>query len=516
MLTANGIVLELDFIKNKFGNKYKNLLEKLTIIHTPTTIVEVAPKKVRMYRTYIDKFIMPRGYAKLLYNAKIVTEFINHMPKGRDIDDKLIYGDNVQLKPHQEGICNYICDEVYSNDSIPGFVPGFSLQLGTGLGKTFVAAGLIKRLGVNTLYIVFRKHLAEQAKDDLQKVFPSAEIIIVQTKLEKKTPARKTGDIEICVIDTAIRMPPAYFRKFGFTIFDEVQEYCTDKRSKIFWMAQTQYVFAMTATPGERSDPFDEIYYKAVGEVVYFDKLRAEKNLEAPAQVFNGKVKMIEYFGPDDYTELILNEKTNRPDPTKIRANLEKDPQRNELIVSEAIKLYDKNMNIFIFCETRAHLDVLKEMILAKMNWGVDDFSILRGGAKRGEIAYALKSKIILTTYGYSSTGVSIIKMNAIILGTPRKAKMKQIVGRITRLGSTNEERIVVDICDMRTPFKYQAKKRIIAYDHKGFPVERIRHRYKENKEIKEIAEYNGDEFNDEFNEELHEEINYDNFNDDL
>ncbi len=62
-----------------------------------------------------------------------------------------------------------------------------------------------------------------------------------------------------------------------------------------------------------------------------------------------------------------------------------------------------------------------------------------------------------MTTYQYSGTGVSINKMNAIILATPRKSNMKQIMGRIFRLKSdASITRDIIDIVDNRICLKSQ------------------------------------------------------------
>ena len=76
--------------------------------------------------------------------------------------------------------------------------------------------------------------------------------------------------------------------------------------------------------------------------------------------------------------------------------------------------------------------------------------------------------RLILTTYQYSSTGVSIVKMNSLVLATPRRNGLEQIIGRIYRLsGDQNIERVIVDIVDNRTCLKSQFYDRKKIYDKK-------------------------------------------------
>jgi DNA polymerase III delta prime subunit len=62
------------------------------------------------------------------------------------------------------------------------------------------------------------------------------------------------------------------------------------------------------------------------------------------------------------------------------------------------------------------------------------DLTVMMGGASKETIKEAQeKARIILTTYGYSGTGVSIVKQNAIVFATPRKSNMIQIVEAVSQ-----------------------------------------------------------------------------------
>ena len=81
-------------------------------------------------------------------------------------------------------------------------------------------------------------------------------------------------------------------------------------------------------------------------------------------------------------------------------------------------------------------------------------------------------ARMLLTTYGYAGTGISIDKMTAIVFLTPRRAQMKQIIPRILRRGGDlSITRRIIDIIDKRTPMQYQYGDRSIAYDFYGMQV---------------------------------------------
>jgi len=86
-------------------------------------------------------------------------------------------------------------------------------------------------------------------------------------------------------------------------------------------------------------------------------------------------------------------------------------------------------------------------------------------------------SRLVLTTYLYCGTGVSIDKMNAIIFAEPRMAKMKQIVARILRRsGNVDLPREIVDIVDSNTKLKKQFAKRKEAYELYDMKIEIVKH----------------------------------------
>jgi superfamily II DNA or RNA helicase len=90
------------------------------------------------------------------------------------------------------------------------------------------------------------------------------------------------------------------------------------------------------------------------------------------------------------------------------------------------------------------------------------------GGSTENDIQQAKNTgRIIMTTYSYSGTGVSINKMDALILATPRKSNMTQILGRIFRLkGNVDITRNIIDIVDTKICLKSQFYTRKKTYEN--------------------------------------------------
>ena len=141
---------------------------------------------------------------------------------------------------------------------------------------------------------------------------------------------------------------------------------------------------------------------------------------------------------------------------------------------------------MFVFSDRREHLHELASILnkyeikfeAPEIDNKLSGVTELMGGSTDEDIARAKKyGRIIMTTYQYSGTGVSINKMNSIILATPRRSNMRQILGRIFRLTSdASITRHIVDIVDNKICLKsqfYSRKKTYVnrlnapIFDHK-------------------------------------------------
>jgi superfamily II DNA or RNA helicase len=482
-INLTGFNLPASYLRRRLGNAYQKFLEDLTV-RTKQTI---GPDKIaRAYSEYfVDgyKFIsLPRVVCQDMKKNGFIKNINNNMPIGRQIN-LIAEG---KLNDCQQIIVDVLMKNIYNNDNIIKGISNCTFVMGAGKGKTFVAAGIIGQIGKTTLYVAPTKHLRVQAVDDLRKMYPAAKIYQVKGKEvtsvlageTKKLFDFRTADICVCVINTAIKMPTEFFNNFGFTIFDEVHMYCAPEFSKIFWKSQTNCVMGMTATPS-RTDGFDLIYKKCVGDIVTADSLLEAAEYVADDVKFTGKVTAIYYYGAPEHTVTTTRLVGGR-DIIYVQGiirQLIEDETRNNMAVDEIMKLYtDITRNIFVFSESRDHLILLADLLSNKIH---EPAGILRGGVSRDQITLAVGSRIILTTYSYSGTGVSIKKMNALVFLTPRRSNMVQILGRILRLGGDHTiQREIIDIVDARTPLRGQftcvrndKATRQKAYEFYGFPV---------------------------------------------
>lgn len=481
MLAINGFRLPVRTAKAIFGNKYDNLLQSLKVTHTPKI---GAPTIVKLYEYSKDNgivnLVLPRSYVHVLSRACTIT----HDFPGPHMINNLVMSS--ALFNNQLLVVEHISNELTTRGTS-------ILNMKAGLGKTFVAGGIINKLRVKTLYIVPKRPLMVQCIKDLRGMFYTENtsgntggntIINKFVSMEHNA----NDDVTVMVINSALNQPPAFFARYSFCVMDEIHTYCSSKRREIFRRASLQYVLGMSATTQHRKDGFDVIYTKEFGQPIMACDLPGWEINEVS---FRTDVDVIYYNGPPEYTNVLCHESTGKIFTPYMHKQTAGDPYRNAFVVKEINELYMQGHSIYVFAEERSMLVELAKLIANMPGLKSDDNSVniasvtndpvtkdsvtkdqvipygqFVGGLTDDEITIMAKRPILLTTYGYGSTGVSIIKQTAIVFYTSRRSGMEQILARILRRGSDpNIVRRVKDIVDNKTPMRYQLTDRLIAYE---------------------------------------------------
>lgn len=351
--------------------------------------------------------------------------------------------------------------------------------------NTISAIEMINRLKTKTLIVLPNLLLLNQWKTELLNNLDITEdeILIWCGQSNKKGKKNLTiynnmFKIILTTIHTSIKIEPRILNENNvyFTIYDEIHLYATHLFSNTFWQTQRYYNLGLTATPN-KINGFEKVYIQHMNTLGYSNEIVPDYN----KNTFNGNVKIIKNHIK---YENILTETGIVSIPLLIN-KLCLDDERNDIIIKYIINLYDINDKhcIFVFSDRRNHLINLAEIIHKKKNINVvvdastdDDIKVLIGGSKECDITDAINnSRVIFTTYQYSSVGVNIQKMNCIVLCTPRKHNHTQIVGRILRNGSdVNITRQIIDIVDCKSILYSQYYERKKAYIENNFKLKII------------------------------------------
>jgi superfamily II DNA or RNA helicase len=498
--------------KRRKFNKFVNLFTVKEYIQFKRNayVREKILKAYRLKNIKINGFgeeclIVPRIKAKLMLSTKIIDsiskEFLDNSCK--------ILSDNLELTrtlyDYQEACINYITEKYYIEEKQYTAY----LSLSTGLGKTASAIALIHRLKVKTLVIVpSSKDLQSQWVDEINNVMPAAKVLAYNNNHKDKH-LSDDYDVVVVIVNTFSKKTPDFVKTFGFVIIDEVHEFCSEKFSESLWTIQNvKYILGLSATPHERKDKLDTFIDQFLGEPLYAESI---PGININKENFYGEVKKINYYGHHDYCDVILTKNGDTNNALTLK-KVVSDPYRIKLILNCIKELYDHkdDHNIFVFAEHREYILILrkfifnefgednvldleddsKEDILApdkfagtpsglltspdSLNLDPLNIQVLRGGASKDLVKHVRRegAKIVLTTYGYSRRGIDLPNMTAMILVTPRRSGLMQVLGRITRKRSDLKKvRQVIDIVDSNTIYSGQFYDRKLVYDKKNWEI---------------------------------------------
>jgi hypothetical protein len=496
VLTNEGLEIDIHVLKHKFGEKgYKSILRKFILRYKSPIGTYYIEKK--MYYLTKTKLILPRFSSEALIKAGITKVPKVLIDEGDNFDIEFI-GEPTH---NQQIIADHVMNNYFSKDKKESGQCGVTIYMLAGGGKTFLSMYLMSLLKKKTLIIVPNTYLLQQWRELLLEFIPDAKIGVYYGK------EKVDGDIVVGIVNSLskeIIVKPlqsakvkgskklkeenintsTYCSKFGLIVLDESHMYTTDSFKYIYKNVQSTYMLGLSATPNERDDGSDKISHLNVGEVLDCSKIN---NYISDDNTFVSDVNIVKYIAPLEYSENRVLESNGMISIPLMLEDLTSDPYRNTIIIDSIIKMlnFEEGMNIFVFSDRRAHCELLENKLLQRLSEINKDIEFTENvseekievictmyGGCSGELINTAKNEasVIFTTYAYSSTGVSIDKLNGLVLATPRKSKARQILGRIFRNKKEflEKKRYVIDICDVNSCFKQQLYGRIPAYKERN------------------------------------------------
>ena len=469
-MLSKGLAINTQDLDQKI---FKKLKRKLTVEHRG---FNQQIKTIQAYRIdRKDHYIQmahARGY-ELLKELLPEVEIINLLSRGRRI---VIDNINYNLAHHQQLIVDYLLRKIFNPKRAAKGRSRCIFQLKAGMGKTYIAVGLIAALKRKTLYIVPGENLVIQTVAKLREVFPE---LIIGEYYGKN---HNDGHIVVASIDSLYKaamieygheMIPytAWFKLFGLTIIDEIQLFCTTKRAEIFRRIASLYVVGMTATANDRLDKMDRIAHYYVGEPIIITDVLKDEMPEDEKIEYGVQVKKIIYNGPDEYTQIKTIGAYNAQKGETVESTshpmminqFSTDPYRIQLIVDRAMRLYRRGHSFFIFFDRRHLIECLLPIFRSLVDRDeveAPEIEVrdIKGGATNEDRTVAKdRSRICLITYQCGGVGLSYPRYTASIFAHSRRNNYKQFNNRIFRLDGPREVvREIEYICDNKTPLKSQ------------------------------------------------------------
>jgi superfamily II DNA or RNA helicase len=431
--------------------------------------------------------VLPRFAVAHAAEAGLLGAIDNRLPTGQD--RAFVWRPAIVLTPNQIRVRDHFMQCVYTPAKVAAGTASAIAVVRAGHGKTYIAGSLIAAIGKKTMYVVPSRFLLEQTVADLRRMLDC-------TIGVWRGGAKTEGDIIVATSKSVATYTG--WASLGTIVYDEIHDYPTEKTSTIFRLAQAARVFGITATPDERLDGFDVVSSWYCGPLVWAERLAG---WDPNGVVFNMRVTRIMYRGPPEYTEQLRSAATGNVDVGQMITQMLADETRGRIITDGACAFAMAGKFAFIFTERRAHCETLLSAVLAGVrrarvasvsgvigvsamsalvaDYCGDDESlviVLYGGASDAvQLAAKTTARIIITTYAFSGKGVSIPRMDALFMATPRRNKMRQIIPRILRLGGdAASRREVYDLVDAGVSMKSQYGTRKTVYVEMRAEIRRL------------------------------------------
>lgn len=313
----------------------------------------------------------------------------------------------------------------------------------TGVGKTITAATDAKVVGGNTLFLVNRLNLADQAKVDFFNIWAEA------TQGDFTGKFKETGKQ---VTFSTVQTMSSHLDKFSsdyftYLVVDECHHATSGTYQKIFSYFKPKFILGLTATP-ERADGeevltlFQNIAHKmdlqtAVerGILVPIRCLRVKTDID----LSEVRIRGIRYDSSDLESKLFL-------------------PERNKLLVDTYVN-NAKNKKTVIFCASVDHIDHSEEIAQLLQAEGIS------AQAVSGKIPYEERITIL---ENYGSGAISVLcacdllnegwdspKTEVLFMARPTLSKTlyMQQLGRGTWRSEGKEDLLVFDFVDNANMF---------------------------------------------------------------
>lgn len=461
----------------------KKMLQKLTIIEKKLPGKSMFGQKVRRAFKLKNKCIqIPRNMIHKLFPSIGIKVDVGTI---RTLSDSIFESTSSALYEYQELIISHLLLTRFSPVRIQKGLATAYLQLDTGLGKTRIGCHLISQLKMPSLIVVPTEAIAIQWIEEIEELFPDVSAKLYKNSLPMP-PTPDRCDVTIIIVNTFRSKSKEFMMGYGVCILDEAHELHTEKNSEALWLAQyAPVVLGLSATPIERPDGLDRYVPFHLDDPIVSSSI---PGFTSSVVEFRGEVKTILYDGNPIYCETHISQ-SGTVSAVKTISQLVRDPYRLRLISAEVSRL--KDQGVFVFAEHRDTLSLIHEELLKSFSEDeiiCPEISILKGGISKQDIlkAYSAGAHIVLTTYGYSRRGISIPEITSMILASPRRNGMRQIVGRILRRGSNEKTvRQIVDIVDVSSGLKSQYSDRLKVYKEKKFYIHTSAESYTEHVEEK-------------------------------
>ena len=344
------------------------------------------------------------------------------------------------------------------------------LAASTAFGKTVVAAYLIAQRQVNTLVVVHRRQLLDQWVQALSQFLGISSKDIGQFGGGKHKP---NGNLDVAMIQSLSQkgVVSDIVGNYGYLIVDECHHISAVSFEQVVRQSKAKYLTGLSATV-TRKDGHQPIIFMQCGPVRY----RVNDRDQADKRPFDHKVivRPTKFQLPSHLQNIAAQS------IQEVYSSLEKDDDRNQMIVEDVVAAVQANRFPVLLTERREHLETLAELL----NKRVAHVFVMKGGMgkkQREELKDQIanlpadQSRVILATGRYLGEGFDDERLDTLFLALPIswRGTLTQYAGRLHRLNAAKKEVIIYDYVDFEVPVLARMHgKRRASYKALGYEIE--------------------------------------------
>ena len=412
---------------------------------------------------------LPRGCMEALLELfdqyEVPATLEDHRSPGHSIDVEF----NGKLRPEQEPAAQAL---LAADTGV--------LSATTAFGKTVIGAYLIGQRKVNTLVLVQSSALLEQWKSSLGQFLNIREVL---PELPKKRGRKKkqhligqigsgkntrSGIVDIATMQSLLEgedLPVKPFvAEYGMVIVDECHHVAAFTFETVLKAVEAKYVYGLSATP-IRKDGHHPIIFMQCGPVRFLvdAKSQAEKR---------------------SFSHIVIPRLTRMrlPDANGIQdiyTGVMKNHNRNELLVSDTLKLVQEGRSPILLTERKEHAALLASHLSGK----VRNVFLLIGSEKQKDKREKLtalqnvpddEDVVVVATGKYIGEGFDSPRLDTLLLAMPIswKGTLAQYAGRLHRNYKGKMEVRIYDYVDIHVPtLERMYHKRLKGYAELGYQV---------------------------------------------
>lgn len=410
------------------------------------------------------------GYIRLynMYSGKFLTGLLNRVISILEEENIAYRIEDKRRKPQvelKEINLNGVTLRDYQIEAVEkGIQAGRGIfDMSVGAGKTEIAAALIQRLDVPTLFIVHMRTLLHQTKKRLEERLNTEVAQFGDGKYE-------WGKIVVASIQSLhryIKNPTLkeLVKNMSMVIVDEAHHVANNTYKNILQICDAYYRFGLSGTPLDREDGGSMITVGYLGEVIYQTKASdlIERNYLVVPEIRFSIVPeeaiplqyRLEYRRSSDWREVY-------------ELGIVSNDYRNQMIKDELKNLLKEKRHILIVVKEIKHAIILFEDLVKE----IDKITYLTGQESSTKIQKSIKDfkngkiQVLIATPLFDE-GVDIQEIDAIIMAGGGQSTIKTIqrLGRGIRKTKQKNSVTIVDFLDLHHPILYRhSMKRLRIY----------------------------------------------------